>query len=105
MTRCVNTLIPASRLTVEAARVLQQFYLTLRDKYRSAESAPVTTRQLESMVRLSEARARAELREEVTKTDAENVIELMQYSLFESLEDELGNLDFCRSQMGMFLPK
>lgn len=46
-------------LTPEAAGVLQGFYLDLREKYRSNESIPITTRQLESMIRLSEARAKA----------------------------------------------
>jgi hypothetical protein len=33
--------------------------------------APITARQLESLVRLAEARARVDLREEVTRADAE----------------------------------
>jgi replicative DNA helicase Mcm len=41
----------------------------------------ITARQLESLVRLAEARAKAHLRTEVTKEDAEAVITLMQSSL------------------------
>ncbi len=59
----------ACRMTKEAADVLQQFYLQLR-KQSSADGSPITARQLESLVRLVEARARLELREEITKQDA-----------------------------------
>ncbi|KAJ3299798.1 DNA replication licensing factor mcm8 [Borealophlyctis nickersoniae] len=90
----------ADSLTPEAAHVLQKFYLTLRSKYRSADATPITTRQLESMIRLAEARARAELRDQVTQRDAEDVVEIMKFSLWDTYQDELGNLDFQRSQHG-----
>ncbi len=46
------------------AQVLKEFYLELRRKaVGSVDSAPITTRQLESLVRLAEARARADLRQ------------------------------------------
>lgn len=38
----------------------------------------LSARQLESLVRLSEARARLELREEVTRSDAEDVVDLLR---------------------------
>jgi hypothetical protein len=81
----VNTFIRGSslwpnvqlRMTVESATVLQDFYLHLRTNYRSLDATPITTRQLESMVRLAEARARSEMRELVSKQDALDVVELM----------------------------
>ena len=52
--------------------VLRDYYLQLRAQSAADPgSLPVTARQLESLVRLSEARARVELREEVTREDAE----------------------------------
>ncbi|ORX99253.1 MCM-domain-containing protein, partial [Basidiobolus meristosporus CBS 931.73] len=93
------------RLSKEACDILQDFYLTLRAKHRSPDSTPITTRQLESMIRLAEARARAELRETVTKKDATEVVEIMRYSLFETYKDEFGNLDFERSQLGTGMSK
>ncbi|KAJ2124753.1 hypothetical protein IW147_001534 [Coemansia sp. RSA 720] len=84
------------RLTLGATQKLQEFYLELRRSHRKIDSTPITTRQLEAMVRLAEARARAELREEVTESDADNVIELMRYSLFQTYEDEVGTMDFSR---------
>jgi len=64
-------------VTPAATAILQNFYLDLRKKYRMMDSTPITTRQLESMVRLSEARARLELREKVTEQDAKDVIDIM----------------------------
>ncbi|ORY50759.1 MCM-domain-containing protein [Rhizoclosmatium globosum] len=55
---------------------------------------------LESMMRLVEARARSELRDEATRQDALDVVSIMKFSLWETYEDELGNLDFQRSQHG-----
>lgn len=43
------------------------------------DSTPITTRQLESLIRLTESRARLELREVATKEDADDVIEIMKY--------------------------
>ncbi|KAL7383307.1 hypothetical protein ABVT39_008382 [Epinephelus coioides] len=87
-------------LSPEAAQTIQAFYLSLRSQAHSADSTPITTRQLESLIRLTEARARLELRETATKGDAEDVVEIMKHSLADTYSDGLGNLDFERSQLG-----
>lgn len=43
-------------LTLKAARVLQKLYLTMRSEARDGRSMPITMRQLESLVRLSQVR-------------------------------------------------
>ena len=54
------------RLTPVAAKVLQKFYLTMRSEALIGNGTiPVTTRNLESLIRLAQARAKMELREEV----------------------------------------
>lgn len=53
-----------------AAEILQNFYLRLRDRNTSADGTPITARQLESLVRLAEARARVDLRDKITDQDA-----------------------------------
>lgn len=55
-----------------AKRVLQKFYLTLRKGVgqQALDVTPVTTRLLESLIRLVEARARAEHRLIATENDA-----------------------------------
>ncbi|KAL4224835.1 DNA replication licensing factor mcm8 [Mactra antiquata] len=84
----------------EAAETIQNFYLELRKQHQTQDCTPITTRQLESLMRLTEARARLELREEATKQDAEDVIEIMKYSMVDTYSDQFGGLDFKRSQHG-----
>ena len=71
-------------LTQEAVQRLKDFYLAMRSASES-EGSPVaiTARQLESLVRISEARARASLRKEVLTEDAEAAITIMKRSLEE----------------------
>lgn len=88
------------KVTDEASTVLQEFYLDLRRKHHTQDSTPITTRQLESLIRLTEARARLELREECSEQDAREVVEIMKYSMIDTYTDEFGQLDFQRSQHG-----
>ncbi|PVX26717.1 MAG: Minichromosome maintenance protein MCM [Candidatus Bathyarchaeum sp.] len=69
-------------LTQEALDCLKDFYLLMRSASET-EGTPVaiTARQLESLVRVAEARARVALREEVTLEDAERAIDIMKISL------------------------
>lgn len=88
------------KLGPDAAKVLQSFYLDLRKRHHVKDSTPITTRQLESLIRLTEARARLELREVATPQDAEEVVEIMKYSMLDVFTDQFGLLDFQRSQHG-----
>jgi replicative DNA helicase Mcm len=69
-------------LTQEALERLKSFYLLMRSASET-EGTPVaiTARQLESLVRVAEARARASLRDEVLEEDAESAIDIMKTSL------------------------
>jgi replicative DNA helicase Mcm len=69
-------------LTQEALERLKAFYLLMRSASET-EGTPVaiTARQLESLVRVAEARARASLRNEVLAEDAERAIDIMKTSL------------------------
>ncbi|KAH8035323.1 hypothetical protein HPB51_004564 [Rhipicephalus microplus] len=91
-------------LSTECAAHLQKFYLHLRG-VRQADSVPITTRQLESLIRLTQARARLELREECTAQDALDVIELMKHSIADTQSDGMGSVDFRRSQHGSGMSK
>lgn len=46
------------------------------------------------------ARARLEMREKASQQDAQDVVEIMKYSLLDTFSDDFGNLDFQRSQHG-----
>ncbi|KAL6507944.1 DNA replication licensing factor mcm8 [Orobanche gracilis] len=85
------------RMTKPAADILQKFYLRLRDHNTSSDGTPITARQLESLVRLAEARARVDLREEISTQDALDVVEIMKESLYDKYVDENGLVDFGRS--------
>ena len=71
-------------LSAEALKILRDFYLAMRSASET-EGSPVaiTARQLESLVRIAEARARVALRNEVTGEDAEAAINIMKRSLEE----------------------
>jgi len=71
-------------LTQEALKRLNDFYLAMRS-VSETEGSPVaiTARQLESLVRTAEARARVALRKEVLAEDAEAAIAIMNRSLEE----------------------
>jgi replicative DNA helicase Mcm len=70
------------QLTEEVVVELRQFYLKMRSTSGSTESpVAITPRQLEALVRLSEARARSFLRDRVEVEDARAIIRLMMLSL------------------------
>lgn len=83
-------------LSNEAKEMLQQFFLELRSKNLSY-GIPITVRQLESCIRLAQARAKVELREEVTAKDAYEVIELLNFSLLKTQCDEFSGFGFKKN--------
>ena len=62
----------------------------------SREGIPITTRQLEAMIRMAQARAKANLRSHVTKEDAEDIKDLMGLSIIQTLSDGNGNIESSR---------
>jgi DNA helicase MCM8 len=76
------------KMTSEAAELLKAFYLELRQTHRSQHDdnlLPITTRHLESLIRLSEARAKMEFRTAVLASDAQDVIDLVRYCMYDFL--------------------
>ncbi len=73
------------QLSEPALQRLKDFYLEMRSAGGESESSPIaiTARQLESLVRLAEARARVALRNEIQVEDAEAAITIMKRSLGE----------------------
>nr|CCA17112.1 DNA replication licensing factor MCM8 putative [Albugo laibachii Nc14] len=90
------------QLTREAAIELQAYYLELRGNSEfSLNGVSITVRQLESLVRLAQARARIELSNEVTVQHARDVIEIMACCLRDTDVSE-GSVP---SAVGLSLPK
>ena len=86
------------QLTSEAAEVIENFYVDLRKTAEGgAAPVPITARQLESLVRLAESRARMALRSKVSKEDAQNAVRLMEASLrMVALDSITGKIDIDR---------
>lgn len=72
-------------MTKEAEDALREYYVRLRSQGIGSEGTtvaiPITPRQLEAFVRLSEASARIRLSEEITREDAERAIRIMEHCL------------------------
>ena len=75
------------KLTEEAISEIKDFYIRMRNQPSKADSEvkpiSVTARQLEGIIRLSEAHARMRLSEEVNRDDAKAAVELLKYSLMQ----------------------
>ncbi|MHA2176720.1 MAG: minichromosome maintenance protein MCM [Candidatus Thorarchaeota archaeon] len=85
------------QLTTDAAEVIENFYVDLRKSAEGGGAIPITARQLESLVRLAEARARMALRSEVNKEDARAAVRLMEESLrMVALDRITGRIDIDR---------
>lgn len=81
-------------MTPEALKIIEDFYLQMRSVYKETATVTITARQLESLIRLAEARSRAALREQVTPEDAGAVVLLMKRSLAEvGIDVETGRPD------------
>jgi len=86
------------KLTDAAAEELQEYYLKMRASASGEIKAiPISARQLEGLVRLSEASARLRLSDKVLKRDAKKAVELMDYCLRQvALDEKTGTFDIDR---------
>lgn len=80
------------KLSNEAVAEIKNFYIKLRNQSTSTDKGikpiPITARQLEAIIRLSESCARVRLSEVVTEKDAQHAIELLKLSLMQVGYDE-----------------
>lgn len=80
------------KLSEEAAEEIKDFYVTLRNQSIQTDSdikpIPITARQLEAIIRLSEACARVKLSKTVGVEDARRAIDLLKYSMTQVGYDE-----------------
>lgn len=82
-------------LTDEAMDVLEEFYVSMRNNSIDDDSpVPITARQLEAIIRLSEASAKIKLKTHVEAEDAHQAIKLTQACLKQvGLDPETGKID------------
>jgi replicative DNA helicase Mcm len=88
------------KLTKEAGEKIKEFFVNLRAKASEEEAPiPITLRQYEALIRLAEASAKIQLRDEVNVEDAERAIRLMKISLREfGFDPETGHFDIDRAE-------
>jgi len=86
------------KLTREAGEAIKDFFVKLREKVSGEEApVPITLRQYEALIRLAEASAKIQLRNEVIKEDAIRAINLMKASLRQfGFDPEIGKIDIDR---------
>ena len=74
-------------LSEEAIQEIEKFYVELRNSPVSSESSlrpiPISARQLEALIRMSEASAKVRLDSSVTREDAKRAIDIIKYYLMQ----------------------
>ncbi|HII30279.1 AAA family ATPase [Candidatus Woesearchaeota archaeon CG08_land_8_20_14_0_20_47_9] len=93
-------------LTENAVKEIKKYYVEMRNTNTGEDQAtraiPISARQLEALVRLSEASARARLSPRVTKRDARRAIDLLNYCLMQvGIDRETGKIDIDRLSTGI----
>ncbi len=93
------------KLSDAALKEIQEYYVKMRmtgGEEGRIKSIPISARQLEGLVRLSEAAAKLRLDDKVTKKDARVAIELVHFCLTQiGLDPETGKIDIDRFRGGM----
>ncbi|PLW80865.1 AAA family ATPase [Candidatus Woesearchaeota archaeon] len=91
-------------LTDEAIEEIQNYYVQMRNTEQEGEGASlaITPRQLEALIRLSEASAKVRLSDKVTKFDAKQGISLVHHCLMQiGLDPATGKIDVDRLSGGV----
>ncbi|MEM2822418.1 MAG: minichromosome maintenance protein MCM, partial [Candidatus Pacearchaeota archaeon] len=94
------------KLTDEAEEEIKNFYVNLRSMPSGGDELvkpiPISARQLEALIRLSEASAKTRLSNKVTAEDARIAINLLKFSLLQvGLDQETGQIDIDRITTGI----
>src|SRR5438445_671949 len=88
-------------MTEDAMGIIEKKYLDIRRTGEAAgSSVPITPRQLEAIIRLSEAGARLRLSEAVTADDAERAVRIVEYWMGKVAGEE-GRFDIDIIQTGI----
>jgi replicative DNA helicase Mcm len=95
-------------LTTEALQILEDFYVRVRGQSQARQKdgkdapVPITARQLEALVRLSEASARSRLSPEVSADDARRATKIVERFLqrIASTEDGVLDIDIVNTGVG-----
>ena len=94
------------QLTTGALEEIKRYYVEMRGKGseegEGIKAIPISARQLEALIRLSEASAKTRLSNKVTKKDAKRAIDLVHYCLSQiGLDPQTGKIDIDRIATGI----
>ena len=89
------------RLSQEASEHIQKYYVDLRKTGMRQGAVPITPRQIEGLVRMSEASAKSRLSDVVEISDAELAINLSRFMLKSLALDTGGRIDIDTILTGM----
>jgi len=85
------------KLTDSALEEIKDYYVKMRSsggEEGGIKAIPITARQLEALVRLSEASARTRLSDKVTRKDSRKAIELLHYCMSQvGIDPDTGKID------------
>jgi replicative DNA helicase Mcm len=93
-------------LTDEAVKEIKEFYVKMRNSQGFSDSlmppVPISARQLEALVRLSEAHAKMRLSKKVTKEDTQIAIDIIKYYMMQvGFDQETKTFDIDRIATGI----
>jgi len=93
------------QLTDSATDEIKDYYITMRNSSSTeggVSVVPISPRQLEALIRLSEASAKLRMGDKVTKKDAKNAIDILDYCLRNiGLDPDTGKIDIDRISSGI----
>lgn len=105
----------APRVTPDAAEVLKNHYINIRKKMKGERAIPITVRQLEAIIRISESLAKMELQEDVNVGHVEEALRLFTVSTLDSanrdragssiLPEERQAIEEAEEQIRRLLPR
>ncbi len=93
-------------LSREAMEEIKRYYVRMRKGFKrpgedeGVQAIPITARQLEALIRLSEAHARMRLSETVTREDAKAAMAIIEDMIRKIAVDEEGTLDVSILEVG-----
>jgi replicative DNA helicase Mcm len=93
-------------LTEGAIDEIKKYYVDMRNKGNEGEtgikSVPISPRQLEALVRISEGISKLRLSDKVARKDAKRAVDLMHYCLSQiGIDPETGKIDIDRIATGI----
>lgn len=87
------------KLSDSAVQELKEYYIKMRASAagHGIKAVPISARQLEGLVRLSEAAAKMRFSDKVTKKDARKAVEMLDFCLRQiAFDEETGTIDIDR---------